>query len=105
MSQSQLLVSNFSSYFNDIPATLRNNIRNNAITFESNLNDQIPESENVTKISTLEIIQVIHKLKYSNSVGWDNIATKIIEANVNILAKILCNLINKSLAQGVFPTH
>ena len=34
--------------------------------------------------------------------GYDNIQTNIIKANVNIFARILSNLINKSVAQGVF---
>ena len=35
--------------------------------------------------------------------GWDNIPTNIIKANVNVLARIQSNIINKSLSQGVFP--
>ena len=64
---------------------MSNNLSNNAITFESYLNDQIPELENFTRTSIVEITKVIHKLKNRNSVGWDNIPTKIIKANVNVL--------------------
>ena len=35
--------------------------------------------------------------------GWDNIPSNIIKVNPNILASILSNLINKTLAQQVFP--
>ena len=59
MSEPELIASTFNSYFKDIPATLRNNISNNAITFESYLNDQIPESENFIQTSTAEITKVI----------------------------------------------
>ena len=50
------------------------------------LYDQIRESENVTQTSIIvEITEVIHKLKNSNSVGWENIPTNIIKANINVL--------------------
>ena len=39
----------------------------------------------------------------SNSVGWDNIPTTILKSNINILAQILSNLINKSLSMALFP--
>ena len=50
-----------------------------------------------------EITKIIKILKYSNSVGWDNIATNIRKTDVKTLAQILSNLINKSLAQGLLP--
>ena len=102
VSKPEQIASTFNSYFNIIPATLSSNISNNAITFESYVNYQIPVSEKFTQTSLVEISKVIHKLKNSNSVGWDNIQPKIIKSNVNILPQILSNLINKSLAQGVF---
>ena len=50
-----------------------------------------------------EITKIIKNLKNSNSVGWDNIPTNTLKTNVMTLAPILSNLINKSLAQGLFP--
>ena len=47
--------------------------------------------------------EIIKNLKNSNSVGWNNIPTNILKTNVMTLAPILSNLINKSLAQGLFP--
>ena len=65
--------------------------------------DQIPEAENFQPLSTLEITKIITNLEQSNSVGWDNIPTTILKSNINILAPVLFNLINKSLAMGIFP--
>ena len=48
-------------------------------------------------------MKIIKNLKNSNSVGWDNIPTTILKTNVMTLAPILLNLINRSLAQGLFP--
>ena len=54
------------------------------------------------KFFSFKITKVIHKLKTSNSVSCYNIPTNIIKANVNVLARIKSNLINKSLVLGVF---
>ena len=67
------------------------------------IDDQIQESENFHQTSILEKKKIIKKLKNSNSVGWDNIPSNILKTNVKTLAPILSNLINKSLAQGLFP--
>ena len=53
VSEPVLIASTFNSYFNDIPATLTNNISNNAISFESYFSEQIPESENFNQTSQL----------------------------------------------------
>ena len=93
----------FNSYFNSVPIPLSDKINNNLTAFESYLEDQIPESENFHQTSIHEITKIIQNFKNSNSVGWDNIPTNIFETNVMTLAPILSNLINKSLAQGLFP--
>ena len=80
---------------------MSNNINNNILTFENYLVDQITEAENYQP-SIPEITKIIPNLKQSNSVGWDNIPTTILKSNINILAPILSNLINKSLAMGIF---
>ena len=100
----EVIASSFNSYFNSIPTTLSNNINNNILTFKKNyLIDQIPEAENFQPSSIPEITKIITDLQHSNIVGWDNIQTTILKSNINILAPILSNLINKSLAMGLFP--
>ena len=92
----------FNSYFNSIPITLSDNINNNLTAFGSCLDDEIPESDNFHQTSTHEITKIIKNLKNSKSVGWDNNPANILKINVMTLAPILSNLINKSLAQGLF---
>ena len=82
---------------------MSNNINNNIFIFKNYLVDQIPEAENFQPSSIQEITKIITKLKQSNSVGWDNIPTTILKSNINILAPILSNLINKPLSMGLFP--
>ena len=90
-------------HHNSIPTTLSNNINNNILTFQNYLVDQISEAENFQPTSIPEITKIITNLKHSNSVDWDNIKTTILKSNINILAPILSNLINMSLATGIFP--
>ena len=103
INEPEVIGSSFNSYFNSIPTTLSNNINNNILTFENYLVDQIPEAENFQPSSIPVITKIITNLKQSNSDGWDNIPTTIFKSHINILAPILSNLINKSLAMGLFP--
>ena len=50
-----------------------------------------------------EVVNIIQSLKLSNSVGHDDVATKILKASGNIIAPILVSLINNSLRHGIFP--
>ena len=78
-------------------------INNDLTAFESYLDAKIPESDNFQQTPIYEITKIIKKFKNSNSLGCDNIPTNILKTNVMTLATILSNLINKSLAQGLFP--
>ena len=104
INEPEVIASSFSSYFNSILTTLSNNINNNIVTFQNYLDDQIPVAENCQPSSITEITKIITNLKQSNTLGWDNISTTILKSNINILAPILSNLINKSLATGLFPS-
>ena len=99
----KVIASSYISYFNSIPTTLSNNVNNNILTSENYLVDKISEAENVQPSSIPEITKIIKIFKQSNSVGWDNIPTTILKSNINILEPILSNVINKSLATGLFP--
>ena len=102
INEPKVIANSFNSYFNSIPTTLSNNIYNNILTFENYLVDQIIEAKNFQPSSILET-KIITNLKQSISVGWDNIPTTILKSNINILAPILSNLINKSFEMGLFP--
>ena len=103
VAEPETIANAFNSYFNSIPVTLSNNINNNLKAFESYLDHQIPESGNFHQTSIHEITKISKNLKNNNSVGWDNNPTNILKTNVMTLAPILSNLINKSLAPGLFP--
>jgi len=51
-----------------------------------------------------EIVSIINSLKPSNSVGHDNIITKVVQASCHIIATPLVCLINNSLHHGIFST-
>ena len=84
INEPEVIASSFNSYFNSIPTTLSNNIKNNILTFENFLVDQIPGRENFQSSSIPEITKIITNLMQSNSVGWD--LTTILKSNINILA-------------------
>ena len=89
VAEPETIANSFNSYFNSIPITLSDTINDNLTTFESYLDNQIPESENFHQTSINEITKIIKNLKNSNSVGWDNIPTNILKTNVMTLAQII----------------
>lgn len=50
-----------------------------------------------------EIIKIIKSLKSTNSVGYDEIQTRILKACRNEIAPVLSYLVNLSFSNGVFP--
>ena len=79
---------------------MNDNINNNLTAFESFLIKF--QSQTIFIIHSRDNENLIKNLKNINSIGWDNIPTNILKTNVRTLAPILSNLINKSLAQGLF---
>ena len=72
----------FNFHFNRISVTLSDNINYNLTTFESYIDDQIPESANSHQTSILEKTKIIKNLQNNNNVECDNISTNIIKTNV-----------------------
>ena len=62
VAEPETIVNELNSYFDSIPITLSNNINNNLTTFESYLEDQIPESDNFHQTSIHEITKIIKNL-------------------------------------------
>ena len=65
---------------------------------------------NIKNIIIPEITKIVANLNQSNNVGIDlnnyssdNISTTLLKANINILAPILSNLINKSFTMMFYP--
>ena len=59
VAEPETIANAFNSYYNSINITLSDNINNNLTTFESYLDDQIPESDNFHQTSIHEITEII----------------------------------------------
>ena len=59
VAEPETIANAFNSYFKSIPIMLSDNINNNLTTFESYLDDQIPESDNFRQTSIHEITKII----------------------------------------------
>ncbi|KAL0870811.1 hypothetical protein ABMA27_005737 [Loxostege sticticalis] len=90
----------FNNYFIETTnANLKSNICPSKFTIDS-----CQSSMFLSPTSSDEIFKIIMTLKNSNSVGYDNLSTKIIKIVAIPIASVLSHLINKSFSQGVFPT-
>lgn len=50
-----------------------------------------------------DIFKIIKNMKNTNSVGYDEISTKVIKSVDEIIALILCHIINLCIDSGIFP--
>ena len=98
INEPEVIASSLNFYFNRIPTTLSNNLNNNILNY---LVDQIPEAENCQQTFP-EITKFMANLNKVSSVARNDIPTTILKCNVNILSQILSNLINQSVAMGLF---
>lgn len=51
----------------------------------------------------LEIVKIIKSLNVTNSVGYDEISTKVLKLSAENLAPVISYLINLSFVTGTFP--
>jgi hypothetical protein len=81
---------------------------------KSNYNDELKpnyfrnnqhNSMFLSPVSTFDIIKIIKSLKNTNSVGHDEVSTKVIKNVANIIAPILCHITNQCIEKGVFPNR
>lgn len=53
--------------------------------------------------STIDIINIIKLLKNTNSVGYDDVTTEIINTVANIIAPTISYIVSLYMEQGIFP--
>jgi hypothetical protein len=73
-------------------------------------NDYLSATLNVTfpiirdsPVSTSEIVNVINKLKMTNSYGYDEIPVKILKNSIHYIVSPLSYIINRLVTTGIFP--
>ena len=91
-------------YFSTIGSNLATNLERPSVSFEH----YIQPSKCTFKLQETnpETVQnLLSNLKTSKSTGLDNISCRLLKEAAPIVAKSLCNIFNKSIASGKFPTE
>ena len=87
----------------EILTTIVNSYQNHSsINYINNLNINYIFSFNRVTIET--VLKIIKELDTKKAIGFDNIPPKVIKDTADILAKPLCDIINLSIDECIFPT-
>ena len=99
------IATTFNDFFSEIGEKLASKFSNqNSSEFKKYLGSPIPHSMFLYSITEAEIINVISKLKTSNSTGHDGYNTKFIKLSISVLAPALVKNLTCQLTQGYTPT-
>lgn len=82
---------------------VEHNDTNNSTIGSHKVINKVSQSLFMQPTSIDEIIKIIASLKNTNSVGYDDICTKIVKACANLIAPPLAHIINQTLVNGIFP--
>jgi potassium voltage-gated channel Eag-related subfamily H protein 8 len=95
----------FNNYYSNISVNLgiKRINRDNAILYLHNINLNTITQMEMTPISELEVINVLHSLKPKDSVGYDGISTRILKYCACAIRKPLTHILNCSLMSGTCP--
>lgn len=98
------IANEFNKYFIEV---IENNIQtNNASNNKQHLKDNVSrQSLFMLPVTCDDIIKIIDSLKNTNTVGFDNISTKVIKEVKEIIAPLLSHIINLCISDGIFPTR
>ena len=100
----KIIANTFNDFFSEIGEKLASKFSNqNSSEFKNYLGSPIPHSIFLYSITEAEIINVISKLKTSNSTGYDGYNTKFIKLSASLLAPALVKIFNLSINTGVYP--
>ena len=100
----KIIANTFNDFFSEIGEKLASKFSNqNSSEYKKYLGSPIPHSMFLYSITEAEIINVISKLKTSNSTGHDGYNTKFIKLSISLLAPALVKIFNLSINTGVYP--
>lgn len=99
------IANNFNSFFTNIGTKLAEKISDPDNDYQSPLKsiNQI-NSIFLKPTSPDEIINITNNLKTSNSCGIDGISSRLLKSIIDIIAPVLSNIFNTSLATGIVPS-
>lgn len=67
------------------------------------INSIVSDSAYFSPTDTFEVCDIIHKMKQSNSKGFDEISSTVLKNIMHSIVSPLSELINRSLSEGQFP--
>ena len=101
----RIIANSFCEYFSQVGSTYANKIPGTDVSSNAFLTNRLQDSMFLTPTTPVEILHVVNTLKNKSSSGWDNISTKLLKELKHPLMYPICVLVNKSLADGIFPTQ
>ena len=100
------ITNKFNKYFVNIGRDLAAKIPECDGSFESFLNDSLPQNGDsmlIEPTSAHEILNVVSELRSNKAAGFDEIAPRVVKSVVANIAVALCHLFNLSFQTGIFP--
>lgn len=95
----QKLKEEFNNFFSNTPTQKSGN----SSTVNLNAIKTNEKSFYMFEITESEIINVVKKMKNVKSTGWDGIPIKIIRESIDLIAKPMAQIMNRSFIEGIFP--
>ncbi|KAG7305187.1 hypothetical protein JYU34_009224 [Plutella xylostella] len=92
----------FNDFFIDqtsIDSNIKNDPGPGLINIESSINSMF-----MTPAQAIDILKIIKNMKNTNSVGYDDISTKVLKSVAEIIAPVLAYIVNLCIDSGIFPT-
>jgi len=99
----EIIVNHFNKYFANVGPELAKKIKKVSKKPTDYMENRSLNSMYLSPTTQFEVIEVITKLKNTNSIGHDNIPNKVIKYCKSELALVLGDIINHSMTEGIFP--
>ena len=99
----QVIADKFNEFFSSVGEKIVRQMPSCDEDFRSFLPNQCPNSMFFQPISFTNIFVVVQSLKDGKSSGHDGIDVKVFKKSIYLIIDPLCNVLNLSLEQGVFP--
>ena len=93
----------FCDYFTNVGPSYAQNIPTSKKHCTQYMGNSNPNTLFINPTDTQEILNIIKNMKPKTSSGHDNINAKLLKEVQNEIKEPLCVLMNKSLANGIFP--
>ena len=103
MSDRTKIAEAFNNYFSNIGKITNQNVPQTNKHYTEYLYAPRQKSMYVEPVETVELINIVSKMKSKTSYGHDNIPTKIIKQSIFKILEPLKEIINKSLSTGIVP--